>query len=310
MPLHMGIENACIFHIARGSLHDGPGLRTVVYVKGCSLACLWCQNPESIQPGRQIAFVPSRCIGCGRCGLVCPAGCHVVENGVHEFLRGSCTKCATCCDACPAEALSSIGKEMGVEEVFREVEKDRHFFDATHGGMTLSGGECLLRPAFCRELLQRCRDEGIHTAVESALHVPRRNIEQVIDKVDTMIVDLKHCDSAVHRRLTGAGNHRILANLAYVASVHDDIWLRVPLIPGYNDDPENLKETAAIVERLGGGIRRIELLRYNDLTESKYRMLGLAPETVGLRPQTDGDLEEATRIVAAALRRSVEVLHS
>lgn len=276
---------ARLINIARGSMHDGPGVRTVVYFKGCNLVCRWCHNPESQAFAPEVVFHESKCIGCGRCVSLCPER-HVVRDGGHVFLREDCVLCGRCVEACPNEALSLCGEEYTPQRLFREIVKDRHYYAQSGGGVTFSGGECLLFLEFLAEMLRMCRGEGIHTAVESALHVPYENIERVSDDVCLFLADVKHMDPAVHRTYTGVTNERILDNIRRLASDSSrQILLRVPLIPGVNDGEENLLRTAEFAKTLPGGARRVELLKYNNLASSKYVSIGRQAELFASGPQ-------------------------
>lgn len=278
---------ARLINIARGSMHDGPGVRTVVYFKGCNLSCRWCHNPESQAFAPEMVFHESRCIGCGRCVAICPQR-HVVRDGAHVYLRENCLLCGRCAEVCPNEALSLCGEEYTLERLMREIQKDSHYYAQSGGGVTFSGGECLLFPDFLAEILHMCRAEGIHTAVESALHVPYENIARVAPDVCLFLADVKHMDSAVHKSCTGEENGRILDNIRRLAADGSrDLLLRVPLIPGVNDGEENLRRTVEFAKNLPGGARKVELLKYNNLASSKYESIGRQAELFASGPQTN-----------------------
>ncbi len=298
-----------ITNITRTSFHDGPGLRTVVYLKGCSLSCKWCHNPETILFENQMAYVKSRCIHCGRCTLVCPNNCHTIVNSIHEYSRENCDACGKCSTVCPNQALSQVSQQISIEEVFEEILKDKHYYDATNGGVTISGGECLLHPKFTAALLEMCKLEGIHTAVDSALCVNRESIDMVKDFTDLFLVDIKHHDSSQHKELTGIGNSLILDNLHYLASIHNNIWIRIPLIPGMNDSDENIIETARIINSLGRSIKRVELLRYNDLAQSKYEILGITPIMANVVPQSDAEMKMKADTLKSILIKEIQALY-
>jgi pyruvate formate lyase activating enzyme len=190
-------NTAPVFDISRASLHDGPGVRTVVYLKGCPLRCLWCHNPEGQSPQAQILYHAAKCIGCGRCAAVCSLGLHNADGGGrHIFNRSCCIGCGCCAEACPTGALTICGKNMAATEVMAEVKKDKRYFDATGGGVTLSGGEALLYPDFTAELFRYCRVAEIHTAIETSLHAPRENLGKLLPLTDLLIADFKHSDGA------------------------------------------------------------------------------------------------------------------
>ena len=287
--------NARITNISRGSLHDGPGVRTVVYLKGCSLRCRWCHNPETFFRTAEVLYAPMKCIGCGRCLNVCPK-CHVLQDGEHTLLRGSCTGCGRCAEECPSGALSMSAKEMTAEEVLREIRKDRHFYARSGGGVTLSGGECLLQPEFSAELLRLCREEGIHTAMETALFVPWENAQAVLPYTDLVFADLKLPDAVRHREYTRQENGLILENLRKLTRVHDCVTIRIPLICGVNDSLEDMQAFAAVIDTMGEGLREVELLKYNPLAEGKYQMLGAPYTSFGREAQSN---ERADALVIA-----------
>lgn len=291
-----------IVNITRGSLHDGPGMRTVVYFKGCPLKCLWCHNPESIGGGKDVLFAPVRCIGCGRCAAACENGCHVSDGGTHVFLRENCVLCGRCAAACPADALSLSARPLETEEIFRQAISDLPYFRATGGGITLSGGECLLHPEAAADLLQRARASGIHTAIETAMHVPEATLRHILPLVDLVIADVKHMDPDRHAALTGADNRLILGNIALAARLHPNLWIRTPLIPGANDDESNLLATARFVSSLGDGVKVWELLRFNGMGSGKYESLGRAYAYSQAEPQTDAEMERIDALLRPNLK--------
>ncbi len=292
--------NAVITNISRGSLHDGPGVRSVVYFKGCGLHCKWCHNPETISMSPLLLYVPTKCIHCGRCVAVCPQGHEIVGNDM-VYHREHCTVCGVCADRCPAGALTLCGKSMTVDEVMKEIRKDRHYYTESGGGVTLSGGECLLHADFCAELLSRCHEEGITTAVESALYVPFENIEKVSPFVDTFFADVKLPDVERHREYTGHDNALIVENLHRLTRMREHIILRIPLIPGVNDSASDMKAFGALIASFGDGVKEIELLKYNYLAESKYRIAGMEYHSFGMEAQTN----ETMTLLAEALENAL-----
>lgn len=269
------MSEAVIFNIERGSLHDGPGVRTVVFIKGCTLSCRWCHNPEGISQKPQILRYTSRCIGCGRCSVVCPNG--AVTGSGAAFERVRCTGCGRCATVCPSEAILLCGERMTAYDVFAAVMRDKCYYKPD-GGVTLSGGECLTRPEFCADLLRLCRNADIHTAVESALHVPWEAVSAVFPFTDLFIADMKIAASDRHRELTGASNERIKDNIRQLleyasANGSPKIWIRTPLIPGATDDTENLTAIEAFLEPWRDVIEKTERLEYNSLGEAKKEAL-------------------------------------
>lgn len=264
---------AQISNIARGSLHDGPGIRTVVYFKGCGLRCRWCHNPETFSQKQEILFAPSKCIACGACSTVCPEHHRLVDGSI-SFLRDGCIACGRCTEVCPSLALSLCGEQMDVDSVFAAIKKDLTYYTASHGGVTFSGGECLLQAEAVADIACRCRTLGISTAVETALFVPWENIEHVLPSTDLFYADLKIADSEKHRQYTGQDNALILENLRFLSLAHSNIIVRIPIIPGVNDTADDLEGFARILRSLGPGIRQVELLKYNILGASKYDAIG------------------------------------
>ena len=270
---------APIFNIQTYSIHDGPGIRVTVFEKGCPLHCKWCANPESNSARPQLMTYSAKCTGCGRCVEKCPNGAISIgqKNGKYISItdRSKCVNCGACVDICPCEAREIAGKEKTVREVLDQVLKDKLFIDASGGGMTISGGECLVHPDFTEALLRAAKEAGLHTAVESCSFAPREVIDQVHRYVDLALLDIKHMDSAVHKELTGVPNEQILSNIKHI--YHDlkkTVAIRVPTIPGYNDSDENIDRTARFVrEELGPDVQ-VHLLPYHRLGESKNESLG------------------------------------
>lgn len=289
---------APISNFSRGSFHDGPGLRTVVYFKGCDLRCQWCHNPESLHGHTEILFYTSKCIHCGKCVEVCPQH-HIISGNDVLFLRHGCIRCGKCADVCPAGALIVCGEDMTVEQVMEQIRKDKHYYDVSHGGITLSGGECLLHADFSASLLACCKAEDIHTAVETALFVPWDSIEKVLPYTDLFYTDLKIANSDKHRKYTGHDNRLILNNLRKLTSTNKQVIIRIPLIPGVNDSLEDMDLFGNILKSINASA--IELLRYNYMAESKYRAVGM--EYVEFASQTQND--SIMTALQARLQKSV-----
>lgn len=284
-----------ISNISRCSVHDGPGLRTVVYTKGCALRCQWCHNPETYHRKPEILFAPNKCIGCGRCIEVC--NYHEAAEQGHVFHRDRCIGCGRCAQACPSGALTLCGEAMTATDVLQEVKKDLHFFTQTGGGVTLSGGECLLQPEFSAALLQLCREAGIHTAIESAFCVDPSAVSQVLPWVDWIYADLKLADPEKHRKYTGQDNRLILENLRAITHGEIPVVVRIPLIPGVNDTEEEMHAIGRLIRTLGPAIRGVELLKYNYLAEGKYHLLDLPYHDFGNATQSNAQLNALADIL-------------
>ncbi len=249
-----------VFNIQRYSLHDGPGIRTTVFLKGCPLACVWCHNPEGRAAEPELRLLPTRCIGCGLCREPCPQ--QVAWSGRLPYQTPHCSVCGACVEACPVEAREVAGRCLTVPQLAAELRRDRVFFDHSGGGVTLSGGEPLLQADFVRELLDRLRDEAIHAALDTCGYAPTETFLEVARRADLVLYDIKTLDDAVHRRYTGVSNALILENLRALVRVHVPVWIRVPLIAGVNTDRGMLARTARFVAGLGG-IQQVNLLPYH-----------------------------------------------
>ena len=270
---------APVFNVQTYSIHDGPGIRVTVFVKGCPLRCKWCANPESNLTRPQLMTYSSKCTGCGRCIPTCPKEAIRLGEKDGKIValtdRTRCVDCGTCTDACPVEARDLVGREMTVQEVLEKVLRDKMFMDASGGGMTVSGGECLAHPDFTEALLIEAKARGVHTAVESCCFAKRETVEQVFRHVDLGLLDIKHMDSATHRELTGVDNTQILDNIRFVYhQLHVPIAIRVPTIPGYTDSEENIAAIAAFTRQELGAEVPVHLLPYHRLGESKNASLG------------------------------------
>jgi glycyl-radical enzyme activating protein len=260
--------------IQRFCIHDGPGIRTTVFLKGCPLRCVWCHNPETQQAGPQLGFTASSCIGCGSCLPACPRGAQRLVDGIRSLDRPSCTACGGCAAACPTGALELVGRQATVADVIAEVERDRPFYLQSGGGMTLSGGEPLAQPDFATALLEAARAAGLHTCVETCSQVDPAVLDRVLPLVDLFLCDLKETDPVRHRTWTGVGNERILANLRRLHAARAHMRLRCPLIPGLNDREDHFAGIAALARSMPG-IEGIEVMPFHRLGEGKRTRFGL-----------------------------------
>lgn len=274
-----------VFNIQRFSIHDGPGIRTTVFLKGCPLSCFWCHNPEGRKPRTEIMYHADRCIHCGECVDACPNRAHALEHGAHVFDRDACRTAGACVKVCCSEALEMIGSEMTVDQVVTEVLRDKPFYETSRGGVTLSGGEPTLQSEFCRGILTRLKSLGVHTAIETCGNCHWRDLESLLPVTDLVMLDLKSLDSDAHKNATGAGNSRVLDNARSLARTEIPLLLRTPVVPGVNDDTDSLGLISTFVLSLlkiraeqcngTGAAIRYELLTFHKLASDKYRSLGM-----------------------------------
>lgn len=263
-----------VLRIERSSSYDGEGLRTVVFLKGCTLGCLWCSTPESQKHTYEIGCDDSKCLSCGLCIRECPHDAlRADENGFPRAVDNKCTGCGVCIGNCPARALSIYGYDMTAEEVVREIEKDGVFYFHSRGGFTFSGGEPLLQPEFVAEVFRLAAEHGISGTVETCANVPWSNIKKVLPWVPKLFVDIKHMDPKCHKDLTGVSNDLILENIRRINDCGTKMCVRVPLIPTMNDSVSNLNATAEFC-RVLDNVVELELLSYHKLGMTSYRRLG------------------------------------
>lgn len=278
---------ATIFEIKRFAVHDGDGIRTTVFFKGCPLKCVWCHNPEGIGFQKQLSYVQHKCIGCGECTKVCRFGAHVIENGQHVFYREKCTDCGQCEKVCLGEALKLYGKEMTVEELMPLLLEDRDFYETSNGGVTLSGGECLMQADFCAELLKELKKHHIHTAVDTCGFVSGQAIDKVMPYTDIFLYDVKAFNEEVHNKCTGQSNKIILENLRYINDCGKKIEIRIPYVPDYNS--EEMEEIAGFLSGLTN-VTKVKVLPYHNYAGSKYEALDMEntlPEKVPVKEELE-----------------------
>ena len=263
---------AKIFEIKRFAVHDGDGIRTTLFFKGCPLKCVWCHNPEGFSFQKELAYYAHNCISCGECISVCPSNAHYMTNGRHEFDRDKCIACGKCVDRCLGKALQFYGKSMSVKELMVVILKDKDFYDHSGGGVTLSGGECLTQIDFCVELLKALKVEGIHTAVDTSGFVPTETLDKVIPYTDIFLYDIKAFSEENHIRCTTQSNNIILHNLRYLDDKGCHIEVRIPYVPHYNDC--EMEEIGTLLYSLKN-VSKIRVLPYHNYAGSKYTSLGL-----------------------------------
>ncbi|MEZ0576757.1 glycyl-radical enzyme activating protein [Halodesulfovibrio aestuarii] len=274
-----------VFDIQRFSVHDGNGIRTLVFLKGCPLHCMWCQNPESMSPKPELMRLPHLCIGCGKCIEKCPEkALSVDDSGTFVIKRENCTYCGECVAHCYAGSMTIVGRYMTVDEVMDEVERDRHFYETSNGGVTFSGGEPTMQSEFLIECLHEAHRRGLHTAIETCAMTTPEVFRNVLEHTDLVLTDIKHMDSRQHKLLTGAPNEQILENIATAAAMGKTLRIRVPLIPGCNDSAENIEETAKFVASLGSAVESLDILPYHRLGEPKWEQLDRTYPLLGVEP--------------------------
>lgn len=284
-----------IFDIKHFAVHDGPGIRTTVFFKGCPLRCVWCHNPESLSKNTQLGYVSQNCTACKRCASVCPTGAHTVENGTHAFSREKCIKCGKCAEVCYGKNLTLYGREATVEEIISDVLVDEDFYESSGGGITLSGGECLIQADFCEELLKAAKEKKLHTAVDTSGFAPRESLEKVVPYTDLFLYDVKAFDEEVHKRCTGVSNKIILDNLIYLDGIGAQIEIRIPLVPEYNTTE---------IEKIGGFLKDLKsvlgvrILPYHNYALTKYESLGME-NTLPEKVPTENEINTAKETLKA-----------
>lgn len=285
-----------IFDIKRYAIHDGPGIRTTVFFKGCPLRCQWCHNPEGEFPDPEIIWHKNRCLSqCHDCVLVCPQKALQKKGRTIHIDRTRCNLCGDCPDVCPSEALEIIGREMTVQGVMEVIEKDRIFYEESSGGVTFSGGEPLMQPEFLGALLDECRQRNIHSAVDTCGFVPSTLLKKMAGKIDFFLYDLKLIDEKKHQTHTGASNRLILENLKILSNRRKKVIIRIPLVSGVNDDTDNIQQTIEFLLP-HSRLREINLLPYHRGGEEKYKRLGTRNPRQTFQPSSKKRREKIKRI--------------
>ena len=264
-----------ITDIQRFSIHDGPGIRTTVFLKGCNMRCFWCHNPETLGAAPELQFFPSKCIGCGACLETCPREAHQVVDSEHVLLRERCVACGQCAETCYAEALVMAGREATASEVMEQVLRDKPFYDNSGGGVTISGGEPTMQAAFLFSLLESLKQQGIHTAIETCGFFKRDLIRELVDLSDLFLFDIKHMNQQAHKKFTGVSNEEILSNFEKIHSSagSERIIPRIPLIPGFNTDSDAIDEIITFLKQIRYN-GPVHLMPYNKMAKTKYEKVG------------------------------------
>ncbi|MFC1906913.1 glycyl-radical enzyme activating protein [Chloroflexota bacterium] len=297
MTIETDVIQGWVFDIQRYSVNDGPGIRTTVFLKGCPLGCLWCDNPESQYKLPELLYLPSLCVGCQRCVAVCESGATTVgPDGNIQIDRSLCQVCGKCVEACLTGARVTMGRLMGVEEVVQVVNKDTLFYRNSGGGVTVSGGEPTHQAEFVKALLARCHESGLHTALDTCGLVEWDVLEEILEYADLVLFDLKHMDTEEHRKLTGVGNEIILQNLERLAKLKP-VVVRIPLIPGLTDSKTNIEASGEFLARIGA--LRVDVVPYHQLGMGKYERLGKKYALTDVEPMSD----EGTDLCIQVLER-------
>jgi pyruvate formate lyase activating enzyme len=286
-----------IYNLQRFAIHDGPGIRTLVYMKGCPIRCLWCSSPQTQKSAFELLHIENLCQQCGRCAEICPVDAITLSAEVGVVIdRKRCTLCKDCVEACLNRAYEFAGRFMSVEELLEEVKKDSPFYRRSNGGVTVGGGEPTMQHEFVAEFLKRCRQSYIHTAMEKCGYAKWEHLEKILAHLDLVYFDIKHMDPRVHKELTGVANERILENTRR-AAVLLPVIVRITTVPGYNDSRENITATARFAAELGEKLQRVELLPYHLFGTQTYGRLGRAYQLQGVEPPSDDHMKRLKMIV-------------
>ena len=284
---------ATIVNVQKYSVHDGPGIRTTIFFKGCPLKCWWCHNPESLKPSEEIIQCAEKCTGCGRCASKCSEEAIQIKNGNPFIELEKCKLCGKCADLCISEAREHIGKVVSVEDIMNNIKKDIVFYEESGGGVTFSGGEPLIHTKFLIEVLKRCKLLGINTTVDTCGYAPWESFEQIHDKVDLFLYDLKIFDDEKHVKYTGVSNKLILENLKKLSDLGKDIYLRMPIIRGINDDDEHINGCLEFISKLN--IKQVNILPYHKFGMDKYEKLNMSYKLSGNEKPLDKTIDNIVK---------------
>lgn len=288
-----------IFDIKRYAINDGTGIRTTIFFKGCPLSCGWCHNPESRSDEPQLIYYRDKCIGCQFCLKVCLVKAISIDGHGIAIDMEKCTSCGNCPKVCPTESLEMAGTRYTVEQVIKEILKDRSFYEESGGGVTFSGGEPVQQKDFLLTLLTACKQNDIHTTVDTTGYVPTEDLLNILPVTDQFLYDIKHMDASVHEDICGVSNQRILDNLKTLSGNGANFRIRIPIIPGINDDEQNLQRTAEFVSTLKG-VESVDLLPYHDIMTAKYERLNMSYLLSDIVPPDRSYLESLVHIFEAA----------
>ncbi|MCC9294998.1 glycyl-radical enzyme activating protein [Clostridium sp. WLY-B-L2] len=287
------MTSGTIFNIQKYSIHDGPGIRTTVFFKGCPLKCWWCHNPESQNTNHEIMFFEERCTVCGKCIKKCPQNAIKINNNFPEIDKFKCTLCEKCVDFCPNNAREHVGRNITSNELIKEIVKDEVFYEQSGGGVTFSGGEPLMQVDFLDHILKRCKDRGIHTAVDTSGYAPWKSFERIASKVDLFLYDIKIMDNEKHKKYIGAENDIILKNIENLSNMGCNIYLRMPIIKEINDDNDHIEKTIKLLSIIN--VEQVNLLPYHKIGMDKYRRLKMNYKLSGMEKPSDERMEEISQ---------------
>lgn len=288
-------KTGTVFNIQKFSLHDGPGIRTIVFLKGCYLACRWCSNPESQKPEPEVFYQQNNCLHCGRCVKACPQ--QAIDSAREGLIdRQRCNGCGKCAEVCPAGAMVLAGKTMTVEQVMEELRKDEVHYRRSGGGITLSGGEALAQPEFVAELLAACKACGWHTAMETTGIAAKKVLERVIPLVDLVLLDIKTFFRDRHEQFTGYPNDVVLQNALYLSEIAKNVAIRVPVIPGFNEDDRSIHAIALFAKHMKN-VSRLHLLPYHSYGKNKYALLGRQYGMIDISTPGDSRMQDLKNMV-------------
>jgi len=279
-----------VLDLLRFSLHDGPGIRTTVFLKGCPLNCIWCHNPESIRKFPEIAYFESRCTGCGECTMVCPTGAQQIIENVHHYVRELCKLCYNCSTVCQFDALRKVGKTMTVAEILAEVEKDREYYLQSGGGLTISGGEPLMQHEFTLQILKRAQKEGIHTCIETSGFASKKVLEHILPYIDLLLFDFK-ADPKSYQKLTGVESNIILQNLELIVNLGKQVEIRCPVVPGVNDTNSFFSAIGEISAHFNHQIP-IRIMPYHNTGNGKLDRYGYLATLNSIDPASDDQVKQ------------------